>query len=54
MLQLYGTGGDGIPRYATQEADFSAVGLSGEVGEEDKAGGKGAVVHDFIRRSRGR
>lgn len=29
------------------------MGVSGEVGEEDKAGGKGTVVHGFIGMSKG-
>lgn len=50
MLQLQYTRGDSISRHAAQKADFGTMGLRGEVGDKDEAGGEGPVVHGFIKR----
>ena len=54
MLYFQDTRGEGVLSYASQEADFAAVCLSGEVRKEDKADGERPVVHGVIHGSEGR
>ena len=53
MLQFQNARREGVSRHAAQEADFAAVGLGGEVIEENEAGGKGPIVHGFLEELQG-